>query len=1099
VAVVTGAGDEDFCCGGDLGGLIPLWTGAKQAETELEKRLVADPLIADKVMLKSEPVYKPIIAAVNGRALGGGTELLQATDIRVAADHAQFALPEPKSGVVPGAGSMVRLSRQLPWAHAMKILMSGEMISAQEALAMGLVSEVVPANQLRARAEELADNICKQAPLALQAIKRTALETHTQPWAEAFHFPGPSRKSGSRISKANNQELTGNTMRSLLIIVGMLILAACSADSDKATTPSASQHSPRAEGGFLTREEAAYRAGVVSNPHYRLAIELDETGAEFLGEAEINFDYRGDGSPLTIDFRDGEVRSLRLNGADQAFEYKGDFITLPGGSLEQGSQRLEIGYTHPYSQDGSGLYRYQDPEDGRIYMYTDFEPYDANRLFPHFDQPDLKSSFTLTVDAPAHWQVISTTRETAVREEAGRKTWEFPTSELMSSYIFSLHAGEYAVFEDPDFRYPLRLFSRQSMADYVPAEDWFKLTRQGFDYFDDYFDLPYPFKKYDQVIVPDYNSGAMENIAAVTFSETYLSRGEITRRELMHLGSVIMHEMAHMWFGDITTMAWWNGLWLNESFATVMADLALASATEYKEAWHEFFIGNKQWAYWEDQLVTTHPIELPVATTDDAFTNFDGITYGKGGSVLKQLIALLGEETFRQGIRDYLAANAWSNTELEDFIGALAQAADRDLEGWTQRWLYQAGLNSIEVRYSCEGDVIASMELVQSAPEEYPVLREQRTQLALYALDGNHLALQRVVPILFEGERTAVKSAIGAPCPDLVYPNHEDWAYIKVALDARSIETARHHINGLIDPLQRTMIWYDLYSMVTDGKLPLTDYLDILAANLPQETDLNAASDLLYNLRSAFSYLRQVPGGMALLPDYAARFEPLLWRLVEASDSDARQLWLSAYIDTANNDTAWQRLEALLKGELKLAGFELDQDQRWQVLRKLSEYQRPGHEALVAAELKRDASSMGENQALVAGVLSSNPEEKFEWLQSAVARDENYKLQRSRHILEGLYPYSSQRQLIAPYAEEILEMLPELDARHDVVFHDRVTSQLMPRLCSEENVQRLKAAAERYADLNPAIVKGLKINAQMDERCVGIGQRLVSAGAIPAP
>ena len=559
-----------------------------------------------------------------------------------------------------------------------------------------------------------------------------------------------------------------------------------------------------------------------------------------------------------------------------------------------------------------------------------------------------------------------------------------------------------------------------------------------------------------------------------------------------------MHEMSHMWFGDITTMAWWNGLWLNESFATVMADLALANGTEFKEAWHEFFIGNKQWAYWEDQLVTTHPIELSVGTTDDAFTNFDGITYGKGGSVLKQLIALLGEDTFRQGVRDYLAANAWGNTELEDFIGALAKAADRDLDGWTERWLYQAGLNTIEARYSCEDDVITSMSLIQTAPEEYPTLREQRTQLALFSLDGNNLALQRSIPIIFEGESTPVKEAIGAPCPDLVHPNYEDWAYIKVALDPRSVETARQHINGLIDPLQRTMLWYDLYSMVTDGKLPLTDYLDILAANLAQEQDLNAAADLLYNLRSGFSYLRQIPGGMALLPDYAQLFESLLWQLIEGSEGDARQLWLSAYIDTANNETAWQRLENLLKGEIKLAGFELDQDQRWMIIRKLSEFRRPGHQALAEAELKRDSSSMGEDNALIAEVLAADPEQKFEWLQSAVAADENYKLQRSRSILEGLYPYSSQRQMIAPYAEQVLAQLPEVNEAHDVVFHDRVTAGLMPRLCSEENVKRLKAAAERYPDLNPAIVKGLKINAQMDERCITVGKRLVSAGAIPA-
>ncbi len=188
VAVLTAAGEQDFCAGGDLAEVIPLWTGAKQPANPMEERLVSDPLIADKVMLKDEPLYKPVIAAINGRALGGGTEMLQATDIRIASTRAQFALPEPKVGVVPGAGSMVRLARQLPWAHAMKILLGGAPIGAAEALAMGLVSEVVEPADLQARAEHYADNVCRQAPLALQAIKRTALETHTSPWEDAFRF-----------------------------------------------------------------------------------------------------------------------------------------------------------------------------------------------------------------------------------------------------------------------------------------------------------------------------------------------------------------------------------------------------------------------------------------------------------------------------------------------------------------------------------------------------------------------------------------------------------------------------------------------------------------------------------------------------------------------------------------------------------------------------------------------------------------------------------------------------------------------------------------------------------------------------------------------
>jgi aminopeptidase N len=877
----------------------------------------------------------------------------------------------------------------------------------------------------------------------------------------------------------------------LLTGVVLMALVAC---ADESKQPAGDdRQSTREAGDFLAYDVAKHRKRAVSEPAYSIEIDLERAPGTYGGTVTANFKYGGDGDALTVDFRSGEVLAVTLNGEEVPFDYNGYFITLPAGSLSPGEQELVVEYEHPFSQDGAGLYRYEDPEDGRVYLYTDFEPYDANRLFPHFDQPDLKARYTLSVRAPADWQVISTTRENDIVDEGEHRVWHFPATEPISSYIFSLHAGEYAVFEDRDFRYPLRLFVRQSLAEYTDAEYWFDITRQGFDYFDEYFGLPYPFQKYDQVIVPDFISGAMENVAAVTFSETFLHRGEVTRRQRMNLASVILHEMAHMWFGDITTMAWWNGLWLNESFATYMAHLALSNGTEFKEAWHEFFIGDKQWAYAEDQLVTTHPIELPVEDTSVATTNFDGITYGKGASVLKQLGFLLGDEVFRQGIRDYLAANAWANTELEDFTGALGTAADRNLDGWTRRWLYEAGLNTVEVDYQCDGETLKSMALVQSAPEGYPTLREQRTVLAFYRLEGDRLVLERELPMEFAGEHTPVPGIEGKPCPDFIYPNYRDFAFMKVALDERSIATLREHIVALEDPLQRNMAWYDLFNMVRDARLPLTDFLDILEAHVAEETDLNAAANLMWNLRLGFSYLRQVPGGENLLPDYAERFESLLWKLVESSDGDARQLWLSAYIDTANNEVAWQRLEDLLKGEVSLPGFELDQDQRWRIVLKLNEHLWPGHRELAVLEADRDRSSIGQENTVRAEVLSARGEAKSRWLDKATRADDQYSLRRSRTIVAGLFPYSSQRNLASPFAVEMMAQLPRLDEEHNTTFHDNVTALLMPRLCTAENVERLKAAAERYSDLDPAIVKGIKVAAQLDERCVNIGALLAKA------
>jgi aminopeptidase N len=379
---------------------------------------------------------------------------------------------------------------------------------------------------------------------------------------------------------------------------------------------------------------------------------------------------------------------------------------------------------------------------------------------------------------------------------------------------------------------------------------------------------------------------------------------------------------------------------------------------------------------------------------------------------------------------------------------------------------------------------------VQSAPDEYPTLREQRTQIGLYTMQDGVLELERSIQLLFDGQKTTVLEAGGAPCPDFVYPNFEDWAYIKVVLDPRSIATARADMNALQDPLQRTMAWYDLFSMVQNAELPLTEYLEILALNMPREKDLSAAADLLWNLRSGFGYLHQVPGGAELIPVYAARFEPILWQLIESSDGDARQQWLRGYIDTANNEAAWQRLTKLLKGEITLAGFELDQDQRWRIVKKLAEFHRPDYKAMADAELLRDSSAIGQENAIQIQVLAARGKEKGEWLQRVLSTEEGLTLRRRGTILRGLFPSSSQRHMAAPFADDFIARLPAVNEAHAVLIHDRITANLIPRLCTAENVQRLKAAVARYPDLNPAIVRGLKVAAQLDERCVNIGKLL---------
>ncbi len=331
----------------------------------------------------------------------------------------------------------------------------------------------------------------------------------------------------------------------------------------------------------------------------------------------------------------------------------------------------------------------------------------------------------------------------------------------------------------------------------------------------------------------------------VGFKETFISRGEKSTNQRMGLANVIAHEMAHMWFGDLVTMDWWNGLWLNESFATYMANLALAKNSDFDNVWDKFYSGTKQWAYSTDKSVNTHAIELPVPTTGDAFTNFDGITYGKGASVLKQIPQYLGEENFRIGVSNYLKKYAYQNTTLDDFMGELGKAANKDLSQWTDSWLYKAGLNTIDANFSCDNNRITHLTLRQSAPEEYPTLREQRVQVGLYRLQDSTVQLTDTLAVTYSGKETEIPDAVGKLCPDLVYPNKDDWGYVQVNLDNKSLATARQHINQFESPTLRLMLWQSLFDSVEDAKLPAHQYVDFALNNIAGETDYNVSRKVL--------------------------------------------------------------------------------------------------------------------------------------------------------------------------------------------------------------------------------------------------------------
>jgi aminopeptidase N len=875
-----------------------------------------------------------------------------------------------------------------------------------------------------------------------------------------------------------------------LVVSCIFVLLSCSDKTPEEETATLKRvNIKRAEMSYLDESYARLRKKQLGDVKYKLSFNLSADEIDFSGIAEIDFELRNKNQALTLDFTDGKIEELVLNGRVIDFTYNNWFISIDELLLEVGPQHLRIKFSHPYSLTGSGLYRFIDPEDGNAYIYSDLEPYDANRIFPGFDQPDLKATYDMLVEVPSDWQVITARRETEIFDKGERKVWGFPASDKFSTYILSLHAGPYRVWEDNTAGVPLRLMARQTLARYVNVDEWFEISRQGFEFFETYYEVDYPFHKYDQIIVPDFNSGAMENVGAVTFSERYIKRGSYTIEERERIANVVLHEMAHMWFGNLVTMRWWNGLWLNESFATYMAYLAATENTKFTKSWHSFYLRSKLWAYNTDEQVTNHPIELPVNNTDSGFANFDGITYGKGASALKQLSYLIEPETFRQGVSQYLKNKSFQNSELDDFMSSMASAAGRDLDEWTRQWLYTKGTNKITANYECENDKIISMQISQTSQEEESELREHRLMLGLYkANDKQALNLVAAPPVAINGANTDIAEVVGSACPDFVYPNYDDWAFAKVGLPERELNLLKKNINGFNDPMMRSMLWRNLWEAVRDSKLSLTDYADIVLTNIAAESNLKTLNQVTGTISSTIAYLYLFNSEDAGTRDwYQGRIETLAWeKLISYKDeADLQKIWFDHYISIVHSEEGLGKLKALLNGELSVEGLVLDQDRRWGLVNRLSAHAYSGIEDIIEKELKRDPSSTGQKAYIGALSATPNVKSKREWLSKIQDTNTEIALAELRSAMAYLYP-AYQAEFRQALLKDVLEPLADLDGKKDQQYLRFYGRSLLKGYCTADSNEALQKAIEDNQASSLGTTKALKIALQEDQRCLSM-------------
>lgn len=847
---------------------------------------------------------------------------------------------------------------------------------------------------------------------------------------------------------------------------------------------------PRDASPYISQYQASLRSQVISDVRYELDFQL--TGeTEFSASTKVTFRLSEVPKQLSLDLSKAQIKRFTINGTAVYPNYNGAYISLNPRLLTSGENTVEVQFTRAHSTNGEGLHRFQDPVDGKVYLYSHFEPAAAQQMFAVFDQPDLKANYQITVTTPKDWQVISTMRETSVTPAGAFNRWEFPQTPKLSPYNFSMHAGPYHMWQDNSGRYPMRLFARESVAKQVTPEDWFTYTKQGLTFFDNYFGIPYPFKKYDQLLVPDFLYGAMENAGAVTFAEDhFLYKAAMTADQKQSLASVIMHEMAHQWFGDLVTMKWWNGLWLNESFASFMGMLATQEATEFTNTWRSFYAQGKQKAYEQDSLVTTHPIEVPVATTQNAFDNIDAITYQKGASTLKQLQHLLGDMVFRRGVSNYLKEYSYKNAELDDFINSLANAAGRDLKVWTQEWLYSAGVNTIKADYRCEGNRITEFNLLQfPASADLPTLREQKVQVALFTQGRYDLRNEITVPVTYKGARTEVKQLVGERCPDLVYPNFDDWGFVKVALDDKSFTTAKQQLSNVSDPLLRSMLWQSLWDSVREGHLSLEQYLSTVFVNAPAEADYTVVGQIISSLLSSKEYLAQIAPIQQNYAENAVKglTQMSLRKTMESrGDNDFQRRWFNAYIKLASDRDSLRHLAQLLDGTSKIKGLTLDQDLRWAIITQLNRYDFPNALQRLTQEAAKDNSDSGQKAALAAEVIRPEATAKRRWL-SKVHLDA-LPFAKQRIVMENLYP-AEQKLLSAATAEERLASLIDMDKKGPV-FMRSYSHNLIPTDCNYTSIAALDKVLDSQTGLTNLTRRALLEKRQREQQCVQIKNKM---------
>ncbi|MDT4936532.1 MAG: aminopeptidase [Pseudonocardiales bacterium] len=812
----------------------------------------------------------------------------------------------------------------------------------------------------------------------------------------------------------------------------------------------------------LSRGDAQTRAELLEIESYEIDLDLTDGGGKpsertFRSTTTIRFRVTRPEASTFVDVVADRLHAVTLNGTGiDTSDYATDRgIQLSGLGAEN---TLVVDADMLYTNTGEGLHRFVDPLDGETYLYSQFETADAKRVYACFDQPDLKATFTVSAIVPEHWQVASNGRESSVDELRAGKRVRFATTARMSPYVTALVAGPYHVVRSSHDGIDLGLWCRRTLAKHLDTDELFALTAQGFDWYHANFGMRYAFDKYDQIFVPEFNAGAMENAGCVTFREDYVFRSKVTDARYERRGETLLHEMAHMWFGDLVTMRWWDDLWLNESFATYASVLCQTNATRWTHAWTTFANAEKTWAYRQDQLPSTHPIATDAPDVQTAEVNFDGITYAKGASVLKQLGAYVGVEAFLAGLRQYFADHAFGNTTLADLLIALEQSSGRNLGDWSKLWLETTGMNTLRPKFTLGTDqTYTSFEIAQSAPNDVAAantLRPHRLAVGLYDEQDGRLVRTERIELDVTGEATEVPQLVGRRQPALLLVNDDDLTYCKLRLDEHSLETLRTGgIAKLADSLPRAVAWSAAWDMTRDGELATRDYLDLVLSGAEQESDIGVMQSLV---RQALRALEIYADPTRSAEGYAALADKAYAALhVAAPGSDHQLAWTHALLGAMRSEEHVAFAHGLLAGSPVVDGLAVDDDVRWAIVQALSARGAIGRDD-IDAELERDPSAAGQRYGATARALQPTLEAKEAAWRLAI-HDETLPNAVQVAVIAG-FAHPLQGELVAPFMQRYFDEVSEVWSRRTSELAQNVVIGLFPTWSSTISPATVAAA-----------------------------------------